>query len=137
LTLPASSPSSPASSKGRSKKAKGKRETADSAAFVINDEETFVVNDDERRSERPSLLLPFAFLLLPSLEVALAGVVAAVAVNLDVVLGALAVDAAKLLALLDGAGAGRVPARVRVLHGDIARGLVGHLRSSSRLSFRD
>jgi hypothetical protein len=71
----------------------------------------------------------FAFCLFTFdfLKIATAGIVPAVAVNLDVVLGALAVDAAKLLALLDGAGAGRVPARVLVLHGDIARGLVGHL----------
>jgi hypothetical protein len=74
-------------------------------------------------------LLPFYFCLL---KVALASVVAAVAVNLHLVLGALTVDAAKLLALLDGAGAGRVVARVLVLHGDIARGLVGHLRCSSK-----
>jgi hypothetical protein len=77
----------------------------------------------------PSAAFTFAFSLFTFafLKVALAGVVPAVAVNLDVVLGALAVDAAKLLALLDGAGAGRIPASVLVLHGDIARGLVGHL----------
>jgi hypothetical protein len=64
---------------------------------------------------------------LPSLEVAFAGVVTAVAVNLHVVLGALAVDAAKLLALLDGASARRILASVRRLH----VGLLGHLKCSS------
>jgi hypothetical protein len=76
-------------------------------------------------------LLPFAFLLLSSLKVAFAGVVSAVAVYLDVVLGTLAVDAAKLLALLDGAGAGRVLAGVGGTLVGVCHGLVGHLRGSS------
>src|SRR5215207_3652391 len=80
------------------------------------------------------LQLPTAVCLLPTnfLEVPLAGVVAAVAVDLDGVRGALAVDATVLLALLDGAGAGGVLAGVRRV--GVSHVLVGHLRFSSGLS---
>src|SRR5215204_2535894 len=79
------------------------------------------------------LQLPTAVCLLPTnfLEVPLAGVVAAVAVDLDGVRGALAVDATVLLALLDGAGAGGVPAAVGGFHLGVSYVLIGHLRFSS------
>src|SRR5215207_3028841 len=82
------------------------------------------------------LQLPTALCLLPTdfLEVAPAGVVAAVAVDLDGVRGALAVDATVLLALIDGAGAGGVLAGVGGPHLGVSHGLVGHLRFSSGLS---
>jgi hypothetical protein len=66
---------------------------------------------------------------LTSLEVAFAGIVSAVAVNLYVVLRALAVDAAKLLALFDGASARRVLARIRRFH--FIAYIFGHLFGSS------
>jgi hypothetical protein len=68
-------------------------------------------------------------LLLISLEVAFAGVVSAVAVNLYGVLSALAVDAAKLLALFDGACARRVLASIRRFH--FIAYIFGHLSCSS------
>jgi hypothetical protein len=104
---------------GKGKKGKGKSEAGDARASRHHPLMKSALS-------LTSSLLPCRFLLLLSLEVALASVVAAVTVDLDVVLGALTVNAAKLLALLDGARARRVLTRLLFF-------FVSHRSNSSRL----